>query len=111
YLMGAEWNWVTPFKTFIEATLNGKPRPNFLRGGLKDGYVKTSAYGSMVTQAAKQNADAVKAKMMAGSFEIFRGQLKNNQGKVMIHAGTALEQTDPALEKMNYLVEGVIGSV
>ena len=70
-----------------------------------------SPYGSMVTDAAKKNADAVKAKMMAGTFDIFTGGLKDNKGAVVIPAGKPLKQTDMELEKMNYLVEGVIGSI
>ncbi|EPM71044.1 bmp family protein, partial [Pseudomonas syringae pv. actinidiae ICMP 18804] len=46
---------------------------NFLRGGLKEGFVKTSAYGPAVTAAAKQQADAIKAQMLAGQFVIFKG--------------------------------------
>ncbi|WP_431274431.1 BMP family ABC transporter substrate-binding protein [Variovorax ureilyticus] len=111
YLTGAEWNWLTAYKTIIEAAQTGKPHPNFLRGGLKEGYVKMSPYGSMVTDAAKKNADDIKAKMLAGTFDIFQGPLKDNKGNVVIAAGKTLKQTDLELEKMNYLVEGVVGSV
>jgi basic membrane protein A len=111
YLTGAEWNWLTAYKTFLDAARSGKPHPNFLRGGLKDGYVKMSTYGPMVTDVAKKSADGVKAKMIAGTFDIFKGPLKDNKGNVVIAAGTSLKQTDLELEKMNYLVEGVIGSI
>jgi simple sugar transport system substrate-binding protein len=111
YLTGAEWNWLTAYKTAVEAAQAGKPHPNFLRGGLKEGYVKTSTYGPMVSDAAKKNADDIKAKMIAGSFDIFQGGLKDNKGAVVIPAGKALKQTDLELEKMNYLVEGVVGSI
>ena len=111
YLTGAEWNWLTAYKTIIEAAQAGKPHPNFLRGGLKEGYVKMSAYGPMVPEAAKTAADGIKAKMMAGSFDIFAGGLKDNKGTVVIPAGKVLKQTDLELEKMNYLVEGVVGSI
>jgi len=111
YLTGAEWNWLTAYKTMIEAAQSGKPHPNFIRGGLKDGYVKASAYGPAVSDAAKKDADGIKAKMMAGSFDIFKGPLKDNKGKEVISAGKALKQTDLTLEGMNYLVEGVIGSI
>ncbi|MEJ8815735.1 BMP family ABC transporter substrate-binding protein [Variovorax ureilyticus] len=111
YLTGAEWNWLTAYKTIIDAAQTGKPHPNFLRGGLKEGYVKMSPYGSMVTDAAKKNADDIKAKMLAGTFDIFQGPLKDNKGNVVIAAGKTLKQTDLELEKMNYLVEGVVGSV
>lgn len=111
YLTGAEWNWLTAYKTIIDAAQNGKPHPNFLRGGLKEGYVKMSAYGPMVPGAAKKNADDVKARMLAGQFDIFKGGIKDNKGAVMVPVGKAFRQTDLELEKMNYLVEGVLGSV
>ena len=111
YLTGAEWNWLTAYTTFIDAARNGKPHPNFIRGGLKDGYVKMSAYGTMVSDAAKKDADGVKAKMIAGTFDIFKGPLKDNKGKEVIAAGKSLKQTDISLEGMNYLVEGVVGSI
>ncbi len=41
---------------------------------------------------------------------IFKGPLKDNKGNVVIAAGVNRGQTDPELEKMNYLVEGVIGA-
>jgi basic membrane protein A and related proteins len=69
-----------------------------------------SAYGPMVPDAAKKMADGIKAKMIAGTFDIFKGPLKDNKGGMAIAAGTTHKQTDLELEKMNYLVEGVIGS-
>ena len=47
---------------------------------------------------------------MAGGFVIFKGPLKDNKGKTVIAGGVARGQTDLELEKMNYLVEGVIGA-
>jgi basic membrane protein A and related proteins len=111
YLTGAEWNWTTAYNTLIDAAKSGKPHPNFIRGGLKEGYVKMSAYGPAVTDAAKKNADGIKAKMIAGTFDIFKGPIKDNKGNVVIPAGKTLGQKDIALESMNYLVEGVIGSI
>ena len=111
YLTGAEWNWLTAYKTIIDVAHTGKPHPNFIRGGLKEGYVKMSAYGPMVTDAAKKQADDTKAKMVAGSFDIFKGPIKDNKGNTVVPAGKTLVQTDLTLESMNYLVEGVIGSI
>lgn len=111
YLTGAEWNWLTAYKQIIEAAQSGKPHPNFVRGGLRDGFVKSSPYGSSVPEAARKQAEAVRAQMLAGSFDIFKGELKDNTGKVVIAKGQVFKQTDLALEGMNYLVEGVIGKV
>ncbi|NRF67996.1 BMP family ABC transporter substrate-binding protein [Aquincola sp. S2] len=111
YLTGAEWNWLTAYAQIIDAAQSGKPHPNFVRGGLKDGFVKSSAYGAMVSEGARKNAEGVRAKMMAGSFDIFSGEIKDNTGKVVVAKGTVLKQTDLVLEGMNYLVEGVVGKV
>jgi len=113
YLTGAEWNWLTAYKTAVDAAMSGKPHPNFLRGGLKEGYVKMSPYGPMVSEAARKNADDIKAKMLADQFDIFAGGgggLKDNKGTVVVAPGKVIKQTDVELERMNYLVEGVIGS-
>jgi len=111
YLTGAEWNWVTPYTMHVQDAMAGRPLVNFLRGGLKEGFVKTSAYGPAVAEGARKNADAVKAQMVKGDYVIFRGPLKDNTGKVVIAAGTMHKQTDTMLEQMNYLAEGVIGKV
>jgi simple sugar transport system substrate-binding protein len=63
----------------------------------------------MVTEGARKNAEDIRKKMMAGGFDIFVGELKDNTGKVVIPKGKVLEQTNVELEGMNYLVEGVIG--
>jgi len=109
YLTGAEWNWLTAYTQIVDAARTGKPHPNFVRGGLKEGFVKSSPYGSAVSEGARKNAEAVRAKMLAGSFDIFAGELKDNTGKVVIPKGKAFKQTDVELEGMNYLVEGVLG--
>ena len=111
YLTGAEWNWVTPYKMFAEDALGGKPLPNFLRGGLAQNFVKTSAYGAPVKEAARKQASDIKATMLEGKYAVFKGPLKDNRGAVVIPGGTAYQETAIDLESMNYLVEGVIGSI
>jgi simple sugar transport system substrate-binding protein len=111
YLTGAEWDWSTPYALIVKAAMEGKPHPNFVRGGLKDGFVKPSPYGGAVPATGRKVADDIKAKMAKGEFVIFKGPLKDNKGKAVIPAGTAYEQTNAALESMNYLVDGVVGQI
>ncbi len=81
---------------------------NFVRGGLKEGFVRPSAYGPAAQ--GKDKADAAKAAIMAGSLAIYKGGLKDNKGNVVIPAGASYAITEPKLEGMNYLIEGVAGS-
>src|SRR6266568_6926299 len=50
YLTGAEWNWLTPYTMHVQDAQAGKPLVNFLRGGLKEGFVKSSPYGKAVSE-------------------------------------------------------------
>jgi simple sugar transport system substrate-binding protein len=111
YLTGAEWSWVTPYTLHVKDAMTGKPLVNFLRGGLKEGFVKPSAYGKAVSDPARKAADGIKAQMVKGEYVIFKGPIKDNAGKTVIAGATAQKQTDPVLEQMSYLVEGVIGKV
>jgi basic membrane protein A len=83
-----------------------------VRGGLKDGFVKMSAYGPRRDRPRpRKKADDIKGKMMAGSSTSSRAaQGQQGQGRSS-PAGKTFKQTDLELEKMNYLVEGVIGSI
>jgi simple sugar transport system substrate-binding protein len=110
YLTGAEWNWEAIYKKYIEDVKAGKMSAHLVRGGFKDGFIKMSAYGPAVSDEAKSKAEEAKAKLTAGSLTIFKGPLKDNTGKELLASGTEQGQTDIALEKMDYLVEGVKGS-
>lgn len=111
YLTGAEWHWLSAYQAVLDAAQAGRPHPNLLRGGLAAGFVRMSPYGPMVTQAARKQADDIKARMLAGSFDIFANGLRDNRGTLLVPAGQALKQGDPQLEKMNWLVEGVLGAL
>ena len=109
YLTGAEWNWLTPYTQFVKAAQEGKPLNNFLRGGLKEGFVKMSPYGAAAPEKGRKAADAVKAQMMKGGYVIFKAGMKDNKGNVVVAKDSP--QTELELEKMNYLIEGVIGAI
>jgi basic membrane protein A and related proteins len=110
YLTGAEWNWEVLYPRFAKMFTSGETIPNFYRGGLKEQLVKVSPYGPAVGEEAKKKADEVKAALMAGNYVIFKGPIADSKGATVIGAGVSRGQTDPELEKMSYLVEGVIGA-
>ena len=115
YLTGAEWDWAKIYSEYAEMLLAGKNLmdggiPHLVRGALKEGFCKLSPYGAAVSEQAKKDADAAKAKLVDGTLVIYKGEMKDNTGKVVIPAGKDLKQQDPELEKMTWLVEGVLGS-
>jgi simple sugar transport system substrate-binding protein len=110
YLTGAEWNWAQVYTDMVNATMAGEAIPNFVRGGLAEGFIKMSDLGPAVSDAARNQFEATKAAILAGGFAVIQGPLTDNRGNVIATEGQAFEETDVALESMDYLVEGVIGS-
>ncbi|MEM1344634.1 MAG: BMP family ABC transporter substrate-binding protein [Pseudomonadota bacterium] len=110
YLTGAEWNWPGVYTRMVQTVLDGGTIDNFDRGGLADGYIKMSALGPAVSDAARAQFEATKAEMMQGGFAAYKGPLASNTGAEILAPGSVFLETDIALESMDYLVEGVIGS-
>lgn len=116
YLTGAEWDWTSIYSRLAQEIQAGKTLmnggiPHLVRGGLKDKFCAVSAYGPAVSEAAKQDAEAAKAKLLEGSMAIYKGELKDNKGNIIVPAGQELEQTALELETMDWLIEGVDGSI
>jgi basic membrane protein A and related proteins len=116
FLTGSEWDWGTVYTQYVEQAKAGKTLADggishLVRGGLKEKFCKVSPYGSAVSDGTKKEADAAMAKFMDGTMIIYGGEIKDNTGKVVVAKDKKLKQTDPSLEKMNWLVEGVIGKI
>ena len=90
---------------FVEKAQAGDPLPNFVRGSLAEDFVKTSPYGTAVGDAAKAQADTIKADMMKGGFIVFKGPLNDNQGNQVVAAGQNFGETATELEETGYLIE------
>lgn len=110
YLTGAEWNWANVYTAMVETVKAGGTIDNFVRGGLAEGFIKMSPLGPAVPDAARARFEAVKADILKGGFAVIKGPMKDNKGNVVATAGQSFVETDVALESMDYLVEGVVGS-
>ncbi|MGB3309347.1 MAG: BMP family ABC transporter substrate-binding protein [Nodosilinea sp.] len=116
YLTGAEWDWSSIYTGLAKEFMAGKTVmagdiPHILRGGLADNFCKLSPYGPAVSDEAKAAGDAAVASIESGELVIYQGPLKTNTGDEILPADQALKTDNIELEKMDYFVEGVIGSV
>jgi len=114
FLTGVEWNWSKIYSNYAEMIRSGKTLtnggiPHMIRGGLKEEFCKLSPYGAAVSAEAQKASEAAKAKLLDGSLVIFKGELKDNKGNVVIPAGQQYALQDPKLETIDWLVEGVMG--
>ncbi|MBE9079285.1 BMP family ABC transporter substrate-binding protein [Romeria aff. gracilis LEGE 07310] len=116
YLTGAEWDWSSIYTRLGEDFVAGKTLmagdiDNLLRGGLAENFCKLSAYASIVPDAAQADAETARDQLISKELVIFEGELKDNKGNTIIPAGEEYEQQNLELEKMDWLIEGVKGSV
>ena len=116
YLTGAEWDWKSIYTQYVNWVKEGKTLmngdiPHIVRGGLAENFWELSPYGPAVGEEARANAEAVKQKFADATMVIYTGELKDNQGQVILPDGEAYEQQAIELETTDWLVDGVRGSV
>lgn len=107
FITGAEYKWETIYKIYADALAAGTELPNFIAGGYHNDMLRNTPYGAGATPEAIKAADAAIAGLKAKK-PIYVGPLKDNTGKVVIE-GT-MDNYDPVLDGMNFLLEGVQGS-
>ncbi|MBZ9938479.1 BMP family ABC transporter substrate-binding protein [Mesorhizobium sp. BR1-1-16] len=110
FITGAEYKWETIYKQYADTLTKGGELPNFLSGGYDLDFVQNTPYGAGATPEAIKAADAAKVEMKA-KVPVFVGPLKDNTGKEVIPAGTSHAPYDPWIDQINFLVEGVTGSI
>jgi simple sugar transport system substrate-binding protein len=107
FITGAEYKWETIYKAYAADIKSGKAPPNFTAGGYEADFVRNSPFGAGCSpegqKAALAAIEGLKAKK-----PIYVGPLKDNKGKVVIDK--TYGNLDPFLDKMDYLLDGVIGS-
>lgn len=108
FITGAENKWETVYKSFAASIARGEKLPNTFFGGYDKDMVLSTPFGAGATDKARTAATAAIADLRAGK-PIFVGPVKSNTGKLVIDK--AYGNYDPYLDRMDYLIEGVIGSV
>lgn len=116
YLTGAEWNWTKLYSDYARLLQQGKSLmdgsiSHLVRGGFKNEYVKLSDYGAAVSDATRQTVEAAKGKLLSGDLMIYRGEIRDNTGRVVIPTGQEYRPKSSELEAINWLVDGAIGNV
>ncbi len=81
YLTGAEWNWAKVYTDMVATTLTGAPIPNFVRGGLADGFIKMSPLGPANSDAARAQFEADQAEILKGGFCGHQGPAEGQHGQ------------------------------
>jgi basic membrane protein A len=91
-LTSAEWDWSAYYTLAVDNVINGKWTGENYYGGMDDGLVMISPLNeSLVAEGTQEAIDAAKATIMDGSFNVFDGEIKTNDGNTVGEAGKTLD--------------------
>ena len=107
FLTGAEWAWGRGWAETVSLIAAGKPWRHLHQGGFDRGFVRNTPYGPAVAVEARAHADAARMQLANGNAAVFRGPILDNTGRTVLPKGKVLRGSDPALDRMVWLAEGV----
>jgi len=107
YMTSPVWNWGSYYVRTVKAVLAGTWKTESYWGPMSDGVVDLAPLTKDAPEGAQAKVDEVKKAMLAGSFKIFKGPLKDQSGAVKIKDGEAMSDKD--IWSMDWFVQGVIG--
>ena len=106
HLCAPIWNWSVIYKTELENVINGTWTCENYFLGMQEGMVGLSELTKNCAEGTQEVVDEWTAKIMDGSFDVFDGEIKDNEGNVRVAAGERL--TDAEITSIDWLVEGVV---
>ena len=109
WITGAYWTWGPTMADLVVQAVMGTYVPDHLRLGIDGGVVDLSEFGPNVPADVQEAVLAVKAGILSGEIFPFEGPILDQDGNVVIEEGVRPDTLE--LETMNYLVQGVVGSI
>ncbi|KDR93929.1 nucleoside-binding protein [Peptoclostridium litorale DSM 5388] len=109
YLTAPVWNWGPYYVKQVKAAMDGTWKSENYWGGMEDEVVQLAPMTELVPSEAVQKVTELEGKIKDGSLKVFAGPIKDNEGNVVVKEGEVL--TDEQLLSMDWLVEGVEGSI
>lgn len=107
-LFSYTWNFAPIFKDIITSVVNGTASSDkyYYEGG--ECSAITAFDDALVPKDIQAKVEQVKADIASGKINIFGGELKDNQGNILVKAGETME--DSKINTQEFLVENVIGT-
>lgn len=108
HLVAPIWNWTSFYKEMVEQVKTGTWKSASYWWGLEKGIVDISPMSDKVPAEVKKKVLDKKAEIIAGTYAVFAGPVKDQAGKIRVPDGKSAADAD--LLGMDWFVEGVIGT-
>jgi simple sugar transport system substrate-binding protein len=108
-LSGTTHHWGEYYTKTMNEVIAGTWKPSSVWGGMKDGMIKLAPIGAAVPADVKAMVATLEGDIKSGKLHPFAGPVKDQSGKERAPAGKNMSDDD--MGKMDYYVEGVVGSL
>jgi basic membrane protein A len=105
YMTAPIWNWGPYYVSEVKSVIDGKYKSTQYYGGMKTGTVSLAPLTSVAPTKSKTLVEQYKAKILAGTFNVFQGPIYSLDGKLWVKKGSKL--TDGEVLGMTKFVKGV----
>ena len=109
FIASPVWHLGALYTEQVQAVVDGTWAPSVYWGGIADGVVDISDFGDCVSEETKAAVNEAREKIINGEFDVFTGEIKDQNGEVKVAEGQKL--SDEELLSMMWFVEGVIGEI
>jgi basic membrane lipoprotein Med (substrate-binding protein (PBP1-ABC) superfamily) len=109
WLTGASFNWGPYYTRVAKSVLDNNWKNGLTVCSAQSGDVKLSSFGPAVPTAVREEAMKTMEKIEKGKLVVFKGPVKDSEGKIRLPAGEA--PNIKWLAGMNFFVPGVEGSL
>ncbi|MPN32945.1 Purine-binding protein [bioreactor metagenome] len=105
------WNWAPIFEDIISNYANtGKPsETSYYWGAEKDCSTISDINTDIVPADVAAKVEEVKAKIASGELDVLAGEIKDNNGNVIVEKGSTMN--DEVNRSMDFLVDNIIGQL
>lgn len=107
FLTAPVWQWESYYEPYILKCLQGKFRGEHYWEGTSTGVVGLAPLTNNVKPGIVEVVEAERKRLEEGSFDVFYGPVKDNEGNVRVEAGENLSD-DTMLNRFDWYVEGVV---
>jgi len=109
FLTAPVWNWGPYYVKAVKSVQEGTFKADAYWGPMKDGIIDLAPISDKAHADAKKKVEEVKSKILAGTWDVFTGPVKDQSGKERLAKDAKMSDKD--MLSMDYFVEGVEGSI
>ncbi|KPA14805.1 ABC transporter substrate-binding protein [Candidatus Magnetomorum sp. HK-1] len=109
HLASSVWNWSIIYENTIDQVRQGQWKSQNIWWGIKTGLVDISTISNIVPKSIRQIVMAKRKELIAGTYSVFKGPIKDQSGKIRIPMNKIA--SDKQLLDMKWFVEGVQGAI